>query len=1166
MGFVHLHNHTQYSALDGACRIDKMVDLAKQYEMPALAMTDHGTMSGTIEFYLTATKNSIKPIIGIEAYVINGEIDDPYAKASYRHHLILLVQNAVGYKNLIKLSSLSYIDGFYYKPRISKSLLAKHSEGIICMSACIKGEIPHLLLNGQREEAEKAVEFYRNTFPDRFYLELMMHDLSEEKSVMPEIIKLAEKTDTPLVVTNDCHYLKQKDHEAHDILLCIQTGKTFDDPNRMRYDTNQLYFKTEEEMRSLFPEQPQAYENTLKIAEEIDFKLDHKNFLLPKVDLPDDQKSEKEYLHQLCYQNARKKYPEMSDDIKDRIDYELGVISNMGFENYFLVVKDLVDASRKMNVPVGPGRGSAAGSIVSYLLGITQIDPISHNLLFERFLNPDRIEMPDIDIDFCAEGRNQIIDYVINKYGRFSVTQIITFNTLAAKSVIKDVARVLGVSAVDANKITKTMPGTPKITLEKCLEESSEFAQLMRGNELYESILNYSLVLEGLIRQHGIHAAGVVIGPDDLSNYVPLATSTQKGASNSILVQYEGKWLDYLKLLKMDILGLKTLSIIKKAVQLIKESQGIDVDIENVDLKDSKTYELFSQGYTDGIFQFESQGMKKHLRVLKPNLFSDIVAMVALYRPGPMQYIDTYIRRKYGKEEVIYDHPLTENALKETYGVTIYQEQVMQMSREMGGFTGGEADTLRKAMGKKNQEVMDKLKPKYVQGARANNVPEDIIEKTWNNWLEFAKYAFNKSHSVCYAYVAYQTAYLKSHYPVEFMAALLSLEKDPAKIPYFLEECRSMNLEVIPPNINRCAKEFTVQQDKILFGLRAIKNVGDVAIDNMLKERDQNGPFQDIFEFCSRIDQMAVNRAVLESLIYAGALDELEGNRAQKIDSLDCAIEYGNSEHSERKKGQPTLFSILESADEEEDNPGSIPNGCKPVLKEIPEWSLNDKLAKEKQILGFYVSGHPLFRYKFELAHFTNYDTRKFADKNQNIPSKIQIGGIATSVQHKKDAKNKNMCIVMLEDLYGRFELTLFERELKQFENIITEGVEYLVTGRVSSFNKNGFQQKQDQQLLRLVPQKIMLLSELPQQVSGEATLQLKEDEVTPELISLISRSAAANPGRFNLLFDVKTKLFGNLQIKPEKLTVYPGKKFRSELKEFIGKDLTLRLHCNEIN
>ena len=733
MPFIHLHNHTQYSLLDGACRVDRMVKLAKELSMPAVAITDHGNLFGAIDFYHAAKKAGIKPIVGIEAYIINGDIESEFSKSDTRYHLVLLAQNYKGYENLMKLSSASYIDGFYYKPRISKALLEKHNEGLICLSACVKGEIPSLLLAGRQQQAKEAVLWYKELFADRYYLEIQDHGLDMEKTAMPQVIALAKECDVPLVLTNDCHYLHQEDHEAHDILLCIQTGKLLNDPHRMRYDTTQLYFKTSEQMRDIYPEVPEAYENTLKIADRIDLTLSYDEFLLPEVDTPPGFTGMADYLKHLCYDAAQKKYPTFEGEVQERIDYELGVIGRMGFDGYFLVVKDIIDNARKQDVPVGPGRGSAAGSIIAYLLDITKIDPLKYGLLFERFLNPDRIGMPDIDIDFCAQNRGKVIDYMVQRYNRESVTQIITFGTLGAKSVIKDVARVLSVPASEANEITKTIPGVVK-NLEDAQKQFPEFARLINENELYRSILKHSIVLEGLIRQTGIHAAGVVIAPGDLTDYVPLACSVQKDGEKVILVQYEGKWLDELKMLKMDILGLKTLTLIKKTIDLVKQSHNVDIDIDTLPLDDRQVFALLSKGETDGVFQFESEGMRKYLIDLKPNVFEDLIAMVALYRPGPMQFIDSFIARKHGQEKVQYDHPLVENTLKETYGVTVYQEQVMRISRELGGLSGGEADTLRKAISKKDTGLMMRFQEKIIAGASQNQVPRETIDKIWHDW------------------------------------------------------------------------------------------------------------------------------------------------------------------------------------------------------------------------------------------------------------------------------------------------------------------------------------------------------------------------------------------------------------------------------------------------
>ncbi len=1126
MTFVHLHNHTQYSLLDGACRVDKMIAMAKEYGMPAVAMTDHGNMFGTIDFYTRAKKEGIKPIIGIETYIVNGELDDPESKRDVRHHLVLLAKSLKGYKNLIKLSSYAYLDGFYYKPRISKSLLQKYSEDIICLSACLKGEIPQLLLKGKENEAKTAVEFFKETFPDRFYLEIQDHGIDEERIVQPMIIKLAEETNTPLVVTNDCHYLKKEDADAHDVLLCIQTGKSLSDTNRMKYNTNQLYFKTEEEMRKLFPQHEEAYANTLKIADEIDCELDYNDFLFPHIDHPPEFTDHSEYLKHLCYTSAKTRYPEITEEIKQRIDYELSVIHKMGYEAYFLIVKDFIDAARRMDVPVGPGRGSAVGSIVSYLLGITQIEPLKYGLFFERFLNPDRIGMPDIDIDFCAEGRSKIIDYVIEKYGRESVAQIITFGTLGAKSVIKDVARVLDLPASVANEITKLIPSTPKITLDKALKQSKEFAAKMAEDDMKASILTYSLVLEGLVRQIGIHAAGVVIGPSDLSNYVPLASNNQKNGELSVLVQYEGRWLDDLKMLKMDFLGLKTLTLIKKTVDLIKKSQGIDVDIDNADITDQKSYELLSNGQTDGIFQFESDGMKKYLCALKPNVFEDLIAMVALYRPGPMQFIDSFINRKHGREPITFAHPLTENALRETYGVTVYQEQVMQIAREMGGLSGAEADTLRKAISKKKLKTMEMLKVKFVEGSSQNGVAPHIIEKIWSDWLDFANYAFNKSHAAAYAYVSFQTAYLKAHYPVEFMAALLSLEQDPTKITNFIDECKSMGIEVLPPNINTSDSEFEVQGNKILFGLQAIKNVGTAAIKTIIKDRGKDGVYKDLFDFTSRSDTMVVNKTTLESLISAGAMDDLEGNRAQKYAAIEIALDYASGIQTENKRGQMMFFDAL-SSNEEDDN-------FKPTLPEMHEWTLNEKLKKEKLVLGFYWSGHPLNQYKEMLQNLVNVTSDVVDTEQEKVPTNLAIAGVVSEVTRKTDRRGNPFAIVKLEDLRGKFELTLFNNDYDNFIHLIEEGKELFIVGKKSSYN-NG-----NENMLRIVPRKILRFTELNRYLTGEYFVRIPEEAFTEEFSSEFTEIMNKFPGKFGIHITIESKKYKSLNLHPRTIKIFP--------------------------
>jgi len=950
----------------------------------------------------------------------------------------------------------------------------------------------------------------------------------------------------PLVLTNDCHYLQQSDSEAHDILLCIQTGKSLSDPNRMKYDTNQLYFRKAEEMKKLFTDVPEAFHNTQEIADRINLEMQYKDFLLPSIETPPEFNNMGDYLRHLCLESAAIKYPEMTPEVEERISFELDVINKMGFDGYFLVVKDFIDNARKQNVPVGPGRGSAAGSIISYLLDITKVDPLKYDLLFERFLNPERIGMPDIDIDFCAQGRSKVIDYVIQKYGRNSVTQIITFSTLGPKSVIKDVARVLGVSAVEANTLTKTIPSTSK-SLADAMKESKEFAALIHTNDHYMSIFQHSQVLEGLVRQTGIHAAGVVIVPGDLTDYIPLATGTQKDSENAVLVQYEGKWLEELKILKMDFLGLKTLTLINQAIKLIEESQKIKVDIDDLPLDDELTYKLLAQGQTDGTFQFESDGMKKYLIDMKPNQFGDLIAMVALYRPGPMQFIDTYIKRKHGKEKITYDHPMVEHVLKETYGVTVYQEQVMQISREMAGFTRGQADSLRSAMSKKKIELMEQFRVKFIEGAQANGVPDKVINKIWEDWRAFAEYAFNKSHATCYALVAYQTAWLKAHYPVEFMAALLSLEDNPDKIPYFLEECKRMKITIIPPNINRSDCEFSVCDKEIHFGLRAIKNVGEAAMRAIVADRDRNGKYKTIFEFCNRSDSMAVNKTVLESLIAAGAMDELEGTRAQKWQVIEAALEHAGDHQRERKRGQTSLFDLLE--DDENTNSFSL------VLPDAEIWTYQHQLELEKSVLGFYMTGHPLEPYKEMIDLFTT--TQANAKEKQN-GNEINVIGVTIGVVKRRDNRGNPMAFVEMEDLTGRYEVSLFKRDFDKFLPQFEIGKVYFVTGTRSQYISG------EESSLRVIPKKVIAFDALPYQLSGEALIEANEKNITEDFLVKVNKLKQQGIGHFSLKFLIHTENGGSLILQPQIFKFFPDLDFikwckdnKFKLKVFLSSNVT---------
>jgi DNA polymerase III subunit alpha len=1114
MAFVHLHNHTQYSLLDGACRVDKMVKRAKALGMEAVAITDHGNMFGAIDFYLSCRREGIKPVIGIEAYIIPGEYADADSKKQTRHHLVLLAKNRKGYKNLCKLSTISFREGFYHKPRITKSLLREHSEGLICLSACIKGEIPSLLLNDKKEDALKALQDYKDIFGDDFYLEIQDHGIDKEKIVMPLLIELAKETETELVVTNDCHYLQKEDAEAHDILLCIQMGKNEADENRMRYSTDQLYFKNEKEMRLLFPDLDCAYDNTLKIAAKTNLELDYDNFLFPRMDIPVDYEDSEEYLKSLCYDAVNRRYKEITPEIQKRLDYELQIISKMGFNDYFLIVRDFINAARKEEIPVGPGRGSAAGSIVAYLLEITQIDPLKYNLLFERFLNLSRAEMPDIDIDFDSEGRDRVIEYVIEKYGRESVCQIVTFGTLGAKTVVRDVGRVLEVPIAEVNKIAKLIPEELKMTLEKAYNSNADLKTLIDSSEVYKRIFRIGKVLEGLIRQTGIHAAGVVIAPGDLSNYVPLSLSTQKGNnSRTTLVQYEGKWLEHLKMLKIDFLGLKTLTLIRKTLKLIEKNHNVKIDLENINLDDENTYELLSKGETDGVFQLESVGMKKYLRKLKPNRFDDIIAMVALYRPGPMQFIDDYIERKHGRQQIVYLHPVMEKTLKETYGILVYQEQVMQVSKDFANFDSATAGVLRKAMSKKKVKQMAELYVKFEKGAQANGVKLNTIEQIWNDCKNFAEYAFNKSHAACYAYIAYETAFLKAHYPVEFMAALMSEEKDAAKLPKQIEVCARMGIKVIPPNVNLSEVDFSVKDKTILYGLKGIKNVGAAAMARLIEERQENGKFDSLWDFCERVDAKTAGKAVVESLISAGAMDDLEGNRAQKYHVVQKAIDFSTSLNQEKMGGQLTLFEDF--AEDEE--------VCvKPQLPVVEEWDFSTRLQKEKEVLGFFWSGHPLQKFEHLIKAVINYEAASFSLEKNNIPEQIIMAGLVNSISKRTNRKGKPYAIIGLEDLSGKFEIGLFNDKFDLYFNKFKPGMELLIDGRNNSLEDGS---------LRIVPDRIYDLDKFPTNQQSILKISIEQNLLNEDFCHLIEKyTDTQKMTKLELVID--TKDFSTLMCK----------------------------------
>jgi DNA polymerase-3 subunit alpha len=1040
MDFIHLHNHSDFSVLDGAITVKKLVAKAVEFGMPGVAITDHGNMFGAIELYQEAQKAGIKPVIGQEFYFapesrFKKESQNKGKDSSY--HLLLIAKNETGYKNLIKLSSIGYTEGFYYKPRIDLEVLEKYKDGLICSTACIKGEIPSLCIKGKIDEAGKTAGKLNEMFGrDNFFFEIQYHGIPEQKIANTEIIKLSKALNIPLIVTNDCHYLHKSDAYSHEILLCIQTGKTFDDVNRMKFSSDQFYFKSAEEMKTIFPDHPEAMTNTRKILDMIDLKLSLGNVILPHFDVPDGYTLDL-YLKHLTYKGAEKRFPDgIPDEVKKRIEYELTVITGMNFSGYFLIVWDFIEQARRMNIPVGPGRGSAAGSVVSYSLRITDLDPMKYNLLFERFLNPDRNEMPDIDIDFCADRREEVIDYVKNKYGEDHVSQINTFNRLTAKAVLKDVARVMNVTFADANQITKLIPNMS--TLDDTIKDVPEFKKLYNENKEWKKHIDTARTLEGLVRSVGKHAAGVVISRGPITEHVPLYRDSSDGSISS---QFEKGDLEKAGLVKMDFLGLKNLTIIDKCLKRIKKYKGIGIDISNIPLDDKKTYKLLANANTNGVFQLESSGMQKLLRELGPTEFEDIIAIVALYRPGPLNSGMTkdFIARKRNPKKIKYPHPILEPILKDTLGVIVYQEQVMQISRVMGGFSMPEADKLRKAMGKKKMEIVDKMEKPFLEGAKKNNIDKKIAEDIYSAMREFGEYGFNKSHSAAYAVISYQTAYLKANYSIEYMAALLSSQPDKQEdVIQYINDCKSMGIQVLPPDINTSDYDFTVQDSSIRFGLGAIKGAGSKVIDAIIQSRNNFGKFNTLKEFLENIDIAVLNKGVLEALIKAGALDSIFGNRAMLFNSIDLITEIAKNLQIDKASGQGSLF-------ETEDSSGS---GNSTIdLPGIDDWTDKEKLNFEKEVLGLFISGHPLEKYKEEIADLPCTSISNLGEAGSN--GEAAIVGIITNLKVKTSKSGKLFGIANIEDTGGIIEALFFPNVYQQYGQLIESDEPLMVKGKV---------------------------------------------------------------------------------------------------------------------
>ncbi|HSB68760.1 MAG TPA: DNA polymerase III subunit alpha [Candidatus Methylomirabilis sp.] len=1014
--FVHLHLHTQYSLLDGACQLDRLIAKAKEYRMPALAMTDHGNMFGAIDFYNLAAKEGIKPIVGCELYMAPGSRyertpqDGQYEGAN---HITLLCRDLTGYKNLIKLATAGYLEGFYYKPRIDRELFAQHGQGLIVLSGCLNSELGHALVDKDEAKAAQIADWYLEVVgKGNYFLEIQDHGLEDQRTMTRGVLPLAKRLGIPVVATNDVHYLNAGDHKAHEVLLCVQTGKTMKDADRWRFSSQQFYFKSPQEMQTLFAELPESLRNTVAIAERCNLELTFGKIRLPRYTVPEGFTLDS-YLRKLAEEGLPRRFPSPPAGAVERLNRELAVIEKMGFAGYFLVVWDFISYARSRGIPVGPGRGSAAGSLVAYCLGITNIDPLRYGLLFERFLNPERISMPDMDIDFCDERRDEVIEYVTRKYGADNVSQIITFGTLGAKAVIRDVARGMGMPYSDGDKIAKMVPNTLNISLEDAIKESPALREAIEKRPEVAELIESAKVLEGLTRHASTHAAGVVISNEPLIEHVPL----YKGAKGEVTTQYAMGAIEKIGLLKMDFLGLRTLTVIANSVKLIEKTRGVRVDIEQIPQDDALSFQLLGEARTNGVFQLESAGMRRLLQDLRPTQIEEVIALVAMYRPGPMDNIPKFIERRHGRTKVEYDHPLMEAILKETYGIMVYQEQVMRIASELAGFSMGDADILRRAMGKKNPELMAEQRKRFVDGAKARGVPERKADKIFSQMEQFAGYGFNKSHAAAYAIVAYQTAYLKANYPVEFMAALLTSEtSDTDKIVKYIEECRAMGIEVLPPDVNESSSDFTVVGDKIRFGLVAVKNVGETAIQSILASRRDQGRFRDLYDFCERVDLRLVNKRVLESLIKCGALDSLGARRAQLMAVVDKAMEAAASTQRDRAHGQVSLLDVLSSR--------GATRRESPALPDAPEWDRLAVLAAEKETLGFYITGHPLAEHRGYLAQQATTTTEELA----SLPDKstVKVGAIVSAVKEISTKSGERMAFITLEDLAGSVEAVVF--------------------------------------------------------------------------------------------------------------------------------------------
>jgi DNA polymerase-3 subunit alpha len=1106
--FVHLHLHTQYSLLDGMIRLEDLFKKAREYKMPAIAITDHGNMFGAIDFYQQAYKHGVKPIIGCELYVAPNKLTDRTAGGESAKHLIVLVKNAQGYKNLMKLTTAGYLKGFYYRPRVDKELLKECHEGLIASSACLHGEVASLIMQGNMEEAKKTARHYQEIFgEENFYLEIMENGIPEQKIANAGLIEISKELSIPLIATNDCHYLEREHAEAHDILLCIQTGKTINDPGRMHLSTDQFYFRSPEEMYQLFSLTPEALSNTVSIAEKCNFSLETGKFYLPNFEVKNPEESLNVYLERKAREGLEKLFPVILKDQKEnesvirekyekRLNDELEIIKSMGFSGYFLIVSDFVKHAKHHDIPVGPGRGSAPGSLVAYAIRITNIDPIRYNLFFERFLNPSRITMPDIDIDFCQEGRDDIIKYVTEKYGQDKVSQIITFGKMQAKGVIRDVGRAMDIPYSEADRIAKLIPNTLNITLNEAIKAEPRLAQEEKNNPQIAKLLSLSRILEGINRHASTHAAGVVISDVPLVERVPLCSP-----KDDVVSQYSMNDIQTVGLTKFDFLGLKTLTVIKNALNFIKESKGIEIDIDNLPLDDKKTYELLMKGETDGVFQLESSGMRDLAINLKPDHIEDIIALIALYRPGPMKMLPEFTARKQGKTKITYELPQLETILKETYGIILYQEQVMQIAGAIGGYSMSEADTLRKVMSKKKAADMDKEKPKFLEGAKKHKINENKAKTIWEQMETFAEYGFNKSHSTSYAIIAYQTAYLKAHYPAAFMAALLTSEKDNRdKIIKYMSACKELGINILPPDLNESQRDFTISGENIRFGMAAIKNVGLSAVDSIISVR-QEGKFTSFMDFLSRVDLRKVNKRVIESLIKCGAFDSLGYKRSQLMECYEEAMDEAQRSQKEKLSNQSSFFDQFNSGDSAENNGAQsyqIPDN-------VPEWDHKKLLSIEREALGFYITGHPLLRFADRLKFVTNADSGNLNTKSDK--DTVTVAGVVSGINERATKRKDIMCYITLEDLQGSINIIFFAELYKKYYALLHEEEPIVVKG---TLDVGG-----GEETPKIIAQEVISLSTSLENPYKQVRFMVNANKVSVESISSFISSMKKFQGKY---------------------------------------------------